>query len=452
MIQSARILPLNDRPEQPGNCVLYWMQQSQRVPDNHALEYAADRANRLNLPLLVYFFLIPDFPEAAMRHYVFMLQGLEETRRALAKRGIPLILRAERPAEGLVRAARQAALAVTDRSYLRVPIRWRQEAAEKLSCPLIQVESDAVVPVDTAYPKEAYSAAVLRRRIGSLLFSYLVPLEPVRLKHPAPPALLAEHPGLPPADPETAAAALGADPSVPPVREIAGGTSRALENLERFLAEDLDRFDQDRNNPGKLCASGLSPYLHFGQISPLTVALAAGASGSPGREKFLEELIVRRELALNFTRYNENYDSPDCLPDWCRKTLAVHARDRRNPLYTPEQMEKGQTHDPYWNAAQRELTVSGRMHGYMRMYWGKKILEWSARPDEAFRTALSLNNRYALDGRDPASFAGVAWCFGKHDRPWTERPVFGTVRYMNDRGLERKFLMKEYLERISGIS
>jgi deoxyribodipyrimidine photo-lyase len=194
--------------------------------------------------------------------------------------------------------------------------------------------------------------------------------------------------------------------------------------------------------------SGLSPYLHFGQISPLFVALEVKKSGKKGKEDFLEELIVRRELAVNFVHYNSAYDSFNCLPQWAKATLHAHLEDKREYAYSLKDLENAKTHDPYWNAAQEEMRISGKMHGYMRMYWGKKILEWTRSPEEAFRRALYLNNKYNIDGRDPNGFAGVAWCFGKHDRPWKERQIFGKVRYMSSHGLERKFEIEKYVRKI----
>jgi deoxyribodipyrimidine photo-lyase len=244
---------------------------------------------------------------------------------------------------------------------------------------------------------------------------------------------------------------LGVDPGVPPVEGVAGGAGEAARRLATFLERGLARYDRDRNDPSLQGQSGLSPYLHFGHISPLQIALAIGRRRGPGVAAFLEELIVRRELSMNFTHFNAGYDRLECLPAWCRATLHQHARDPRSIRYSPAELEQARTHDPYWNAAQTEMVRTGRMHGYMRMYWGKKILEWMERPADAYSEALRLNNRYQLDGRDPNGFAGVAWCFGKHDRPWTERPVFGMVRYMNAAGLERKFDMDAYVRRIDAL-
>jgi deoxyribodipyrimidine photo-lyase len=195
----------------------------------------------------------------------------------------------------------------------------------------------------------------------------------------------------------------------------------------------------------------MSPWLHFGQISPLVIALKVMKTQSPGKEAYLEELIIRRELAMNYTYYNPFYDSFEGLNDWAKKTLKEHEKDKRPYRYSIDELEQAQTHDPYWNAAQEEMRITGKMHGYMRMYWGKKILEWMKSPEEAFSTALYLNNKYELDGRDPNGFAGIAWCFGKHDRPWFERPIFGKIRYMNANGLKRKFNAEAYVDKIKKL-
>jgi len=250
-----------------------------------------------------------------------------------------------------------------------------------------------------------------------------------------------------------ALALLKPDPDVPPVPGVRGGTSRALARLARFVRGPLAEYHLTRNDPGTDLQSGLGPYLHFGQISPLTIArTVAGAPGvqEGARDAFLEQLIVRRELSLNMVFYDPSYDRYEGLPEWARRTLRKHARDPRPYLYDRAQLERAATHDPYWNAAMREAVQTGSMHGYLRMYWGKKILEWSESPEQAFAATLALNNRWFLDGRDPNSYAGVAWCFGRHDRPWPERPVFGTVRTMTAGGLQRKFDMDAYLRRVGG--
>jgi deoxyribodipyrimidine photo-lyase len=245
------------------------------------------------------------------------------------------------------------------------------------------------------------------------------------------------------------------DPAVPPAPRLRGGASHALRALRRFVRGPLAVYHQERNDPGQDLQSGLSPYLHFGQISPRTIARAV--RDAPGiqeaaRDAFLEQLIVRRELSFNMVYFDPLYDRYEGLPAWARATLAKHGRDRRPYVYGRDELEQARTHDPYWNAAMRELLSTGTMHGYLRMYWGKKILEWGESPELAYELALELNNRWSLDGRDPNSYAGVAWCFGRHDRPWPERPVFGTVRSMTESGLRRKFDMDGYLRRIAALS
>lgn len=245
------------------------------------------------------------------------------------------------------------------------------------------------------------------------------------------------------------------DQSVGPVLYFRGGWSEAQRRLGRFLSDHLAGYREQRNEPAARASSTLSPYLHFGQIAPVEIALAARSAtngADDDRSAFLEELIVRRELAINFVHYEADYDSYRSLPDWAQNTLADHRNDKRSPCYSHHQLEAAETHDPYWNAAMQEMRLTGYMQSYMRMYWGKKILEWSETPEDAYRTMLALNNRYFLDGRDANSFANVAWCFGLHDRPWPERPIFGKVRYMNATGLHRKFDMVAYLALIDELA
>jgi deoxyribodipyrimidine photo-lyase len=451
MIHPSRIQPLNARSIQDGRYVLYWMQASQRIECNHALEYAVGAANERNLPVVVGFGLTDQFPEANLRHYTFMLEGLEEVRKGLDRRGIRFVLLRRSPELAATELAQEAALVVADRGYLRIQRRWRNHVAKNAPCAVVQVESDAVVPVETASPKEEYTAGTLRPKLQRILDGSLVPLveRPVR-RASLSLCLDAEPEG----DFTTLLKKMKIDRTVPPVNAFRGGTARANALLEEFIAEKIRRYDDLRSDPGLDYSSRLSPYLHFGQISPLAVALRVSNERSipaGARDAYLEELIVRRELSMNFVYYNERYDEFESLPDWAKKTLAGHAKDRREYLYSPGQWERAETHDPYWNAAQKEMVLSGRMHNYMRMYWGKKILEWSRSPAEAFRTALRLNNRYELDGRDPNGFAGVAWCFGKHDRAWPERKVFGKIRYMNDAGLKRKFDMDAYLGKVEAL-
>ncbi len=446
MIHQERVKPLNPRAAVRGDYVLYWMQASQRAEWNHALEFAIMKANELGKPLVTYFGLTDDFPEANSRHYEFMLEGLKEVASALRQRGTKMVVRHEPPARGVVQLAKHACLVVVDRGYLRVQKEWRRHAAEQLRCAMIQVETDAVVPVETASLKEEFSAATFRPRIGRKLPLFLVPLDEGQ------PRLDSTGLGMDSLDVddiETVMSGLAMDRSVGRAGNVRGGTSEARRRLEAFLSDKLDEYPERRNDPNEDGLSNLSPYLHFGQISPLSVALQVLQTRSRGSDAYLEQLIIRRELSLNYVHYNPNYDSFEGLPAWAQSTLRTHERDARQYRYTPEELEEAGTHDPYWNAAQNEMRTTGKMHGYMRMYWGKKIIEWTESPQEAFKTALHLNNKYELDGRDPNGFTGVAWCFGKHDRPWRERAILGKVRYMNDRGLRRKFDADEYARRWS---
>ena len=448
MIQPDRILPLNQREVCTGQYVLYWMQASQRAEWNHAMEYAIDRANALKTPVVAAFGLTADFPEANARHYRFMLEGLRQVEKDLARRGIRLVVRDQGPVECIARLAKDACLVVVDEGHLRVQRQWRAEVAETIACPLIEVETNVIVPVETAAEKENFSAGTFRPRIRRQLDAYLVPLQHRKVHDPS---LGLPFEGLDLSDIDQVIARLKVDGSVGPAAGFTGGTEQAKRRLAEFIRRKLDGYDTRRNDPNLDATSNLSPYLHFGQISPLYIALKVGETSGSGKDAFLEELIVRRELSFNFVYYNHQYDNYECLPPWARRTLEFHRRDRRESVYSLEEFETARTHDPYWNAAQKEMVRVGKMHGYMRMYWGKKILEWSKSPEDGFRIALHLNNKYELDGRDPNGFAGVAWCFGKHDRAWAERPVFGKVRYMNAAGLKRKFDADAYVQRVERI-
>ncbi len=448
MIQNERLFVLKKGEcNEKGAYVLYWMQQSQRSGYNHALEYALGEANRRSLPLLVLFVVSRDYLGAGRRHYRFLLEGIEQLEVDLADRGIGFLLRIGDPPVIVAEFAADAALVVFDTGYTRLQRSWRKAAAAASFCaPVMEVESDLVVPVRTASGKEEYSAATIRRKITPLLFRFMQPLKRQSAKIDST-ALAGMADGL---DSKAVEGLLRfSQPEVSPVSWIHGGSVEAHRRLDAFITSGtLERFHEERNDPSKEGLSCMSPYLHYGQISALEIALRASEHPGPGCEAFLEELIIRRELAFNFVFYNRFYDSFEALPRWAREDLEAHEEDQREVLYDDAQLEVAKTHDPYWNAAQRELVHKGKMHGYMRMYWGKKILEWSASPKEAFERALRLNDRYSLDGRDPNGYTGIAWCFGKHDRPWASRPIFGKIRYMNDRGLERKFDIASYVKQV----
>lgn len=447
---------LTTHEPQRGDHVLYWMQASQRAKGNPALNAAIREANRIKKPLLVCFCLDPKGEGRQRRHLRFMLEGLLETRHMLEEQGIPFLLKNGPPHAVVPPLAEDACLVVTDRGYLRGQKEDRTRLAKQLDVPFIEVEGEVIVPVEIASPKEEWSAATFRRRIT-------LHLEHFPAQSPPPEVMVRGDP--------TESETLSLDRLEDLIRSLnpagdagpaafTGGLSEARRLLELFVGEKLSRYASKRNDPNADVLSCMSPYFHFGQISPLEVALRVRAAGGnrsgngygENAAAYLEEMIVRRELSMNFVHYDADYATPACLPDWAKKTLAEHTRDPREYEYTFTELEEALTHDPYWNAAQNEMRLTGKMYGYMRMYWGKKVIEWSASYEEAYHTLLTLNNRYELDGRDPNSYAGIAWCFGKHDRAWKERPVFGKVRYMNAKGLRRKFDADRYAARFEEIS
>ncbi len=442
MIQQERVQILKEGQPGSGGYVLYWMQASVRTRFNHALEYAAGQANDLKLPLIVAFGLTPGYPEANERSYLFLLEGLRDVQRNLNERGIGFVLRLGHPPEVMLDLAKKASLVVTDRAYLQPARDWRTWLAGRLDVPLIQVESDAVVPIETASSKLEWAARTIRPKIHKRLDEFLVPLDtcPVKVKS------LGLIDGLDVSDPAGVLKGLDIDRSVPPGEER-GGEDAAQARLSAFVKAGLEHYDERRNDPLVDGASRLSAYLHFGHLSPIDAMLQARKAGGAGLDAFTEELVVRRELSFNLCFYNPHYADYKGLPQWSRKTLEQHAGDEREHLYSRAELEAARTHDPYWNAAQHQMVRTGRMHNSLRMYWGKKVLEWSETPEEAYAVLVYLNNKYETDGRNANSYAGINWVFGNHDRPWARRPIFGTVRYMAASGLKRKFDADAYAEK-----
>ena len=452
MIQETRKEALNNYSfNQKGEFIIYWIQASQRAKYNHALEFAIDEANKTQKPLIGYFGLTETFPEANERHYYFMLEGLKEVQEQLSRRGINLIIEKCSSEMGIVNLAKEAALVVVDRGYLNIEKKWRRYASGKLECPLIQIESNVIVPVEEVSDKEEYAAATIRPKITRKLDEYLTPLQERTIKKTS---LGFDFSSLAITDIDSLVSSLSIDHSVKKSAFYKGGYSESIHNLNLFIDKKLTNYDKGRNDPTQDYTSHLSPYLHYGQISPLFIALEIRkAPNNEAVNAFLEQLIIRRELSANFIFYNIGYDNYDyILPNWAKTTLAEHTEDTREYIYNREEFEEARTHDQYWNAAQQEMVITGKMHNYMRMYWGKKILEWSKTPKEAHETAIYLNNKYELDGRDPNGYTGVAWIFGKHDRPWKERPIFGKTRYMNSNGLRRKFDAEGYVKKIEDLS
>ncbi len=424
---------------------IYWMSRDQRPFDNWALAFAQELALAQKRPLWTVFCLAPGYPRANRRHYEFMLRGLSLTGRLLAGQNIPLVLLTGRPPDELAAfcAAKDAAFVVADFDPLRHKQAWLDEAARRIGAPLYEVDAHNVVPCRLASDKQEFAARTIRPKIQRLLPEYLTPFP-----EPEPHPFLS--PDAPSAPDWRAAAAYPQAANEPgPVPGFEPGPLAAAKALEDFIAHRLDGYASRRNDPAPDGQSGLSPYFHFGQLAPQRAALdvmAAKTGSAEDKAAFLEELIIRRELSDNFCLHQPDYDALSGGPAWGLAELAAHAGDKRPFLYDFEVFEGANTHSALWNAAQRQLAVTGKMHGYMRMYWAKKILEWSESPQAAFETALTLNDRYSLDGRDPNGFTGVHWSItGLHDRPWTPRPVYGKIRYMNERGCRRKFDVAAYI-------
>jgi deoxyribodipyrimidine photo-lyase len=452
-VNENRIRLLNDEArDASGKYVLYWMQQSQRAHANPALEYAIRLANEQGQGVVVCFGLMANYPEANQRHFAFMLEGLAETAKTLHERHIKFVAKKGQPDQVALTFARQASLVVCDCGYLRHQRRWRSQVAARAKKRVIQVEGDTVVPVKAVSDKREYAARTIRPKINKLQEDYFQALHETEPRKSSLPLNIKTDIDL--RQPETVLRQLQCDHAVERSTRFVGGTSMARRRLKRFIAKHLKGYSSGRNDPSAPQCSEMSPYLHFGQISPVEIALKINSAKSGTRDDklaFLEELIVRRELAVNFVYFESDYDSYKCLPGWAKETLEKHRNDPRPYRYTRDQMEEAETHDKAWNAAMKEMRITGYMHNYMRMYWGKKILEWTNTPEYAYSTALYLNNKYFIDGRDPNSYANVAWLFGLHDRPWKERPVFGKVRYMSEDGLRRKFSVDAYIQRIKGF-
>ncbi len=451
-IQEKRIRRLNDRDVREGDYVLYWMQEAQRAEYNHALEYAVQRANELEQRLLVVFGLTDGYPEANLRHYTFLLEGLRDVEEALKERKIKFVVRRGSPDDIALNLGKDASLIVCDMSYLRLQKEWRKTVAGDADCAVVQVETEVVVPIELASDKQEHAARTLRPKINRHLDDFLAELEPTAVDKQS---LNMKVGGLDLSNIEKILEDMDLDGSVEPLSHLyKGGTNEAKRILEDFLKDRFDGYVENRNQPQTDEVSHMSKYLHYGHISPVYVALRIreAGKGQENIDSYIEELIVRRELSINFCHFTPDYDSFSCLPDWAKKTLKEHKDDEREYVYTRKQLEDAGTHDEYWNAAMNEMRHTGYMHNYMRMYWGKKILEWSNTPEYAYSTTLYLNNKYFLDGRDPNSYANVSWVFGQHDRGWKEREVYGKVRYMSAGGLERKAKPKEYVEKVERLA
>ncbi|HET6180020.1 MAG TPA: deoxyribodipyrimidine photo-lyase [Candidatus Sulfotelmatobacter sp.] len=429
-------------------CVVYWMQRAQRGIDNTALDIAVEAANALRKPVVAFLAPVPSYLNANLRHYRFLAEGIPDIAAALAKRNVGFVLR-RFPEHSLLRFCDEvkAALVVGDENPMREPEEWRRTASKKLKAALWTVDADVIVP-SKLLEKPQYAAHIIRPRLKAQLKRFLIlsknPHAIVPWKKPR--QLLSLEPRF------DITEGWKLDRSVSPVSGWRGGTAAAIRLLRDFTRSKLVGYGTQRNKPESDHTSRLSPYLHFGHISPITVALAVEKTDAPKADKaaFLNQIITWRELAVNLVHFNPDYDTFECGEPWAHRTLAKHAADPRPVLYTQKQLEHAETHDPLWNAAQMQMVATGWMHNYGRMYWAKKILEWSRSPADAYRIAVRLNDKYELDGRDPNAYAGIAWAIvGKFDRPWFERPIFGQIRYMSGESTGRKFDSKKYVRQNS---
>jgi deoxyribodipyrimidine photo-lyase len=451
---SSRVTKLNQsKVNTTGRYVLYWMQMFKRASHNYALNFAIKMANDHRLPLVVYEGLKFYYPWASDRIHTFILEGVAEKQEEFSERGIRYIFYLQRnerdPRDTVAKLAREAALLVTD-DYPCFIIPEHNERIARLKLPVYTVDANGMVPL-SALPKEEYAAYTIRPKINRLL--------PDLPRTIVTPHLEVQKPTLDVDCPETIVSAdniadlvseCDIDHTVRPSNLYHGGTAAGRKRLQHFVCNILPHYDKTRNDPSVDGASRLSPYLHFGFLSIQEIVAAVGQAKAPkaAKEAFLEEAIVRRELSFNFTRHNPHYDSLTSLPVWALKTMRDHADDPRTELLDAERIEAAETYDELWNAAQRELLSTGHMHNYVRMLWGKRVIEWQRSYEMAFELLVHLNNKYALDGRDPNSYAGILWCFGKHDRPWFEREIFGTIRYMTSRSMAKKFNARRYIESV----
>ncbi|NTW71464.1 MAG: deoxyribodipyrimidine photo-lyase [Eubacteriaceae bacterium] len=432
-----RMRMLNALQYEKGRNVVYWMSRDQRIEDNWALLYAQKNALEDQSSLSVVFCLVTDYPEAAKSHFDFMMTGLFKLIKKLEAYHIPLHILRGKPDEVLPAylILSGSSRLVSDFSPLHVNQEWKESVTSKIHVPHSEVDTRNIVPCFKVSSKKEYGAYTLRPKINRLMGEFLTDI-PSITQHPIPfeanydfDTFLNNHQVFP--DSFSVCSSSGED--------------QAKCCFNGFVENTLERY-ASRNDPNADAVSHLSKYLHFGQISSQRIAYEISKNRIPDHG-FLEELIVRRELGDNFCFYEKNYDNALCFPDWAKLTLNDHRNDFRDYLYDIEAFEAGKTHEPLWNAAQNQMTSTGYMHGYMRMYWAKKILEWSPDPETAMAIAIYLNNKYQLDGRDPNGYAGIAWSIGGvHDRAWVPRNVFGKIRYMNYNGCKRKFDVDKYIK------
>ncbi len=464
-INPKRIHIIKECPHVNGT-VAYWMGREMRMNDNWALLFAQSLAIKYKMPFAVVFCLPPTFLEATERAYGFILKGFQETELLLKEKNIPFYLLLGTPEQEIPKfvSRNNVSKLVADFNPLNVVNYFKNAVSEKINASFYEVDAHNIVPTRIASDKQEFGAYTIRPKIHRLLPEFLDEFPAVR-KHP-----FIWNDIVPIIDWEKAKKSLTINRTVKEVDWIIPGEASALSSMKDFLKKHLSLYDSARNNPTLNGQSNLSPFLHFGHLAPQRVALEIvkitgkniqevvqknknGSANNLGNEEaLLEELIVRREISDNFTHYNRNYEKFEGFPAWAQLSINEHRNDKREYVYTLEQFEQALTHDDLWNAAQNQMVYFGKMHGYMRMYWAKKILEWTPSPEEALLIGNYLNDKYELDGRDPNGYTGLAWSIGGvHDRAWFDRPVFGKIRYMNYNGCKNKFDVNEYIRQIGSM-
>jgi len=444
MINEKRIRLLQKGNETNGP-IVYWMSRDQRVHDNWALLFAQKLALEKKKSLVVVFNLLPDFLEATIRQYGFMLKGLQEVEDEFSNYNIPIFLLSGKPEEQIPDFLKQinASILISDFDPLKIKRIWKRDVAKKITIPFFEVDAHNIVPCLYVSEKIEFAAHTIRPKIHKALIEFMD--EFPSLKKMSKGEISSDK-----TDWNKSLKSLMINFDIKEVDWIKPGETSALKSFKKFLSNKLDKYNDLKDDPTKDGQSNLSPYLHFGQISAQRIALDTEKFDGylDSKKVFLEELIVRKELSDNFCYFNKNYDSFEGFHDWAKTSLNEHRKDEREFVYTLKQFEQAKTHEDLWNAVQVEMLTTGKMHGYMRMYWAKKILEWSKSPEEALKIAICLNDKYELDGRDPNGYTGIAWSIGGiHDRPWFERPVYGKIRYMNRNGAEKKFDIKSYINK-----
>jgi deoxyribodipyrimidine photo-lyase len=444
-----------ERNARPAPHITYWMSREQRIEDNWALIFAQELAQENNLYFEIIFNLKSNFLDATYRHYKFMLEGLEEISQKTEKLNIPFRILHGNPTDTIPKhlAESNSKALITDFSPLREALKEKDEIAKEIKIPFYEVDGHNIIPCWLASDKKEYAAWTFRKKVNEKLNEFLINFPEITAQSKK----LIDNEKLITRNLNFHEIKTQIDVAKTQFQNInfKGGSKTAFQTLENFINNKINKYSEYRNDPNQDVLSNLSPYLHFGQISSQKIALTIKKHenlNTESTEEFLEELIVRKELSDNFCFYEKNYDSFKGFPDWAKKTLNTHRSDPREYIYDLEELEKAETHDNLWNGAQKQMLITGKMHGYMRMYWGKKILEWSRTPGEALETANYLNNKYELDGRDPNGYAGTAWSIGGvHDRAWAEREIFGKIRYMNYNGAKRKFDVDKYVNKIQSL-